>query len=93
MQTDEFEWDYGKASSNLVRHGVSFEEATFAFDDPDGFEEMDVSVAYDEHRFKWIGWNGQRLLSVIYTDRGTRKRIISAREADKHEQADYNQGR
>ena len=34
MQTDDFEWDDVKAALNFDKHGISFEEATFAFDDP-----------------------------------------------------------
>ncbi len=30
----EFEWDDEKARSNLRKHGVSFEDAAQAFDDP-----------------------------------------------------------
>ena len=29
-----FEWDEGKAKSNLAKHGVSFEEASTVFGDP-----------------------------------------------------------
>jgi uncharacterized DUF497 family protein len=29
-----FEWDEEKASSNLKKHGISFEEAMTVFDDP-----------------------------------------------------------
>ena len=93
MQTDEFEWDDGKAARNLVKHGVSFEEATFAFDDPDGLDIIDQSADYREDRFKLIGSNGQRLLAVIHTDREPRIRIISAREAEPYEHARYHQRR
>jgi hypothetical protein len=40
-QTDEFEWDDDKATRNLIKHCVSFAQATFAFDDPDGSDEPD----------------------------------------------------
>jgi len=30
----EFEWDVGKAASNLEKHGVSFAEAMTIFGDP-----------------------------------------------------------
>ena len=93
MQTGDFEWDDEKAASNFIKHGVSFEDATFVFDDPDGFDDLDHSVPYAEYRFKWIGWDGQRLLAVIYTDRGSRKRIVSAREAENDEQSAYHQSR
>lgn len=29
-----FEWDVNKAAVNLVKHGVSFDEAKTVFDDP-----------------------------------------------------------
>ena len=93
MQTDEFEWDDDKAASNLVKHGVSFEEATFAFDDAFAIEDIDPAALHNEYRTQWIGWDGQRLLVVIHTDRGPRKRIISAREAEPDEYQDYNRCR
>ena len=34
MKDDEFEWDAVKAAQNLANHGVSFEAARLAFDDP-----------------------------------------------------------
>lgn len=30
----QFEWDPAKAEANLTKHGVSFEEAASAFEDP-----------------------------------------------------------
>jgi uncharacterized DUF497 family protein len=30
----EFEWDDVKARSNLTKHGVAFEDATYLWDDP-----------------------------------------------------------
>ena len=30
----DFEWDNGKATSNVAKHGVSFEEAALAMKDP-----------------------------------------------------------
>ena len=54
MQTDEFEWDDHKAARNFEKHGVRFEGATFAFDDPDGVNDLDETAKYGEHRFRWI---------------------------------------
>ena len=34
VQKVRFDWDDRKASSNLAKHGVSFDEAITAFDDP-----------------------------------------------------------
>ncbi len=87
MQTDDFKWEDAKAAENVTKHGVSFEDATFAFDDADGVDEIDDSGRFDEVRFKLTASVGQRLLVVIDTERATRKRIISAREAEPHEHA------
>jgi uncharacterized DUF497 family protein len=86
---DSFEWDNDKTASNLVKHGVSFEEATRVFDDPFAIEELDDRKAYGELRFSLIGMAGNRVLKVIYTERGERMRIISARKATKHEREYY----
>ena len=93
MQTDDFEWDNAKAARNFEKHRISFEEATFAFDDRHGIDIIDDSERYAEVRFKLIASDGQKLLAVIYTERVPRLRIISAREADAHEQVRYNERR
>lgn len=52
MQDDRFEWDDAKAESNRRRHGVTFDAARSAIDDPGGFEEPDEDP--DEERWKGI---------------------------------------
>jgi uncharacterized protein len=93
MQTDDSEWDDHKAATNFVKHRVSFETATFAFDDPDGLDDVEDSLNYGEQRLKLIGMVDQFLLVVIYVVRSQRTRIITAREAERHEQDDYNRNR
>jgi hypothetical protein len=85
-----FEWDERKAASNLQKHDVSFDEAIQAFDDPCRVEEFDVmSAEYREDRTKLIGFSERRLLTVSFTNRGDRIRIISARKASKKEHDHY----
>jgi uncharacterized protein len=93
MQAGDFEWDDNKAATNFVKHRVSFETATFAFDDPDGIDDVEDNLNYGEQRLKLIGTVDQRLLVVIYVFRGRRTRIITAREAEHDEQDDYNRNR
>lgn len=85
METDDFEWDDDKAASNFDKHRISFEEATFAFDDRHGIDILDTSIKYNEIRFKLISRIGHRLVAGVHAERGPRIRIISAREADAHE--------
>ncbi len=81
-----FEWDETKAARNLVKHGVSFEEAKTVFGDPlsDTFNDPDHSR--DEHRFIIIGISERgRMLIVAHTDEHEAIRIVSAREPTRGE--------
>ena len=77
-----FEWDAIKASANLAKHGVSFDEAMEAFYDPNAVERYDELHSIDEKRFTIIGLSSRRLLHVAYTEPGDDAvRLISARKA------------
>jgi uncharacterized DUF497 family protein len=39
--TDDFEWDRAKAAANFKKHGVKFEHAALAFEDPFALIEID----------------------------------------------------
>ena len=72
----EFAWDRRKARSNLVKHGVSFEEAQTVFldDDPDHSEE--------EERFVLLGYSFQArclIVSHCYRESNSVIRLISAK--------------
>lgn len=88
----EFEWDPKKATINLRKHRVSFEEAASVFADPLAtvYEDPDHSVT--EKRFLTIGTsvNG-RLIHVAFADRGERIRIITARPVTRTERELYEQ--
>ena len=88
MQDDRFEWDDVKAESNWLKHGVTFEAARIAFDDPYAIDEMDTDS--DEERWRRICRAPSGLLVVIHTERHHRNRIISARKANRHEQDTYH---
>jgi uncharacterized DUF497 family protein len=92
MDGDEelhFCWDDGKAASNLRKHGVSFETATYVFDDPMRLEDSDV-FAEGEYRAITTGLVDDVLLTVVYcTPADNHYRIISARPATAHERKDY----
>jgi uncharacterized DUF497 family protein len=89
MNQDEFEWDAAKAQSNLVKHGVSFEAARWAFDDGFAFERCDFDSEPGHIRYVISGMVKDVILTVVYTERGERTRIISARRATKYEQTEY----
>jgi uncharacterized DUF497 family protein len=86
---DDFEWHAAKARSNYNKHGVTFESARRAFADPFMVEVLDDSEDYGEERYLVIGMVDAQLLSVVYTPRQGRFRLISARRATKDEQDHY----
>jgi uncharacterized DUF497 family protein len=89
----EFEWDPRKAKSNLANHGVSFEEAATVFGDPLGRIVADPRHSSEEERLVLMGVSGSgRLLAVMFADRGSGLRIISARQATSHERREYEEG-
>ncbi len=87
-----FEWDSAKASANLKKHRVSFEEAQSVFYDEFAVQFFDDNHSSDEERFLLLGMStGARLLLVCHCEReaGDTIRIISARKATKRESTFY----
>jgi hypothetical protein len=88
----EFEWDATKAAENLSNHGVSFGEAEGVFADPLAVEMPDSDHSDAEDRWIMLGHSyQQRLVVVVFTERGRTIRIISARLATRSEQKDYEE--
>ena len=88
-----FEWDEEKAKANLKKHRVSFEEATTVFIDPFSMTIPDPDHSMDEQRYIDIGTSdNDRVLVVVYTERGLNTRIISCRKATPSERKLYEEG-
>jgi uncharacterized protein len=83
-----FEWDAAKNAANLEKHGIDFEDAIGIFDGP-VLEQPDDRRDYGEQRIVAFGVVEDRELAVVYTIRGTHRRIISARRADRNERKEY----
>lgn len=85
-----FEWDSNKAKTNVLKHNVSFEEATTVFGDSRSLTIENVSHSLYEKRYVTLGRSfNNRLLVVVHTQRGERIRIISARRASRKERKQY----
>lgn len=96
----EFTWDENKASANLTKHGVSFQEAAEAFSDPHFLLEKDREEG-GEQRWHILGYASSRLILLLvahhYIELEDHSeieliRIISAREATPHERKRYENG-
>lgn len=86
----DFEWDDQKNRQNIVKHGVSFEDACKIFD---GFtlDAPDNRFDYGEERIISIGMiEDIAILVVVHTDRDGVCRIISARPAKRSERKIYD---
>ena len=92
MKSLRFEWDLQKASANLRKHRVSFEEAKTVFLDEEALLLPDNEHSVSEDRFIMLGLSAQmRMLVVCHCHRESDDiiRIISARKANRAEQAQY----
>ncbi|OHC64884.1 MAG: hypothetical protein A2045_04600 [Rhodocyclales bacterium GWA2_65_20] len=88
----KFEWDSAKATANIKKHGVPFEEAQSVFYDEFAVQFFDEEHSTSEERFLLLGMStGGRLLLVCHCERkaGNIIRIISARRATKTESTFY----
>ena len=89
-----FEWDPGKNRANILKHGVSFEEAVTAFEDEKALLIVDRFHSDEEERFILVGASSAlRILYVCHCYRTPeeRIRIISARKATRAE-VDFYEG-
>lgn len=87
-----YEWDPEKAAANLRKHGVDFATAVGLFDDDRALTIRDLD-SEREDRFVGLGLDRLgRVLVVVFTLRGERVRLISARKANGWERRQYEEG-
>jgi uncharacterized protein len=92
-----FEWDPKKASGNLIKHGVTFDEAATIFKDSKAISIFDPDHSEDEERWLTLGISDKgRLLVVVHNfreegDDSVKIRIISGRKATKKELKTYGE--
>jgi uncharacterized DUF497 family protein len=92
MNLIKFEWEETKASSNLKKHGVSFEEARTAFYDEHARLINDPDHSENEERFILLGISSALRVLIVchcYRSEGNFIRVISARKATKSETIAY----
>lgn len=87
-----YEWDPAKDAANIAKHELGFGDATAVFDDPHVLIEDSTKPEPGEERRRAIGVVDDRMVTVIFTDRPTGRRIISAPKAKDDERERYRQG-
>lgn len=78
-----FEFDQAKSEANLLKHGISFEEAQALWNDPRLLEIPAKTT--DEPRYLIIGLIERKHWSAVVTYRETRIRLISVRRSRNEE--------
>ena len=78
MGTVRFEWDEGKNRENERKHGIPFVLAQYAFSDPHRVIAEDARHSQSERRYYCIGRVGDGIMTVRFTYRERRIRIIGA---------------
>lgn len=85
----EFDWNEGNRDKNWVTHSVTREEAEECFFNI-SLQFDDIKHSQKEPRRVLLGITDQgRILTVIYTLRGEKVRIISARPMSREERKLY----
>src|SRR5690349_19934133 len=84
----EFEWDEAKCRTNILKHGIDFVDVVELFSAYFA-EQEDRRRNYGETRFLVLGVAAGNVLRVVYTWRGDKRRIISARRARRDERRAY----
>ena len=78
MSDVRFEWDRTKDQENQRKHGVSFEQAQWAFADPRRVVAKDLGHSDKEERYYCFGKVDEGIITVRFTYRRRVIRIIGA---------------
>ncbi len=90
-----FEWDKRKNATNVIKHGISFDEASTVFYDERAIMFDDPEHSFDEERFLLLGMSSLANICIVchcYRQSDMVIRIISARKATKVEVQRYAEG-
>ena len=82
------EWDEDKSEATFAARGFDFAFAARVFAG-DTLQRVDDRNDYGEARLIAVGEVDGVILTVVYSWRGDRRRIISARRASRHERRAY----
>ncbi|PIB95937.1 BrnT family toxin [Caulobacter sp. X] len=84
----KIEFDDEKRRRTLEDRGLDFGDAAIVFDGPK-YTIVDDREDYGEERFLTVGYLDDRLVAIIWTPRGTARRIISMRKCNDREQRKF----
>ncbi len=86
-----FEWDEAKNLENIRKHELDFADVPDIFEGP-MLVELDERFNYGEDRLIGVGFLGNGIAVVVWTERRNDViRIISARRANRYERTKFRQ--
>ena len=85
----DFEWDEGKRLANLAKHNFNFADVGPVFIDPGRMITPVRGRLLTENRWVAIGVVNGQVMHIVFTLRGERIRLISARRAHYKERRRY----
>ena len=85
----KIEFDPAKRVATLADRGLDFLDAGLVFAGPT-FSMVDDRIDYGERRWVTIGRLDERMVVLVWAERGTARRVISMRKANEREQARFN---
>jgi len=88
----EFDFDPGKDAVNMVKHGLSLRDAAL-LDWDKAIIYPDLRRDYGEARMIALVPLDRRIHSLVFVDRGGKRRVISLRKAHFKEVKRYEQSR
>ena len=78
IMTGSFIWDTEKEAHNISKHGIDFNTASKAFKDPKRKIYIDSKHSRNEERFFCVGEVDRKVITVRFTYRKKKIRIIGA---------------
>ncbi|MCJ2060457.1 BrnT family toxin [Methylobacterium sp. J-048] len=89
-EDDRTAWDDRKNDLNVRRHGIDFAALREVFDGRFALTREDTRRDYGERRFNTLVALNGVILNVTFTPRNGKRRIVSARIANRRERQLYH---
>jgi uncharacterized DUF497 family protein len=86
-----FDWDETKRQANLAKHSVDILKAARIFHAPT-VDVVDRRPGYGEERIRSVGFIGDECYVVVWTWRGSARRLISAWKGGRRDRERYQAG-
>jgi uncharacterized protein len=90
VRNHDFEWDKAKSQATFADRGIDFETAALVFDGI-CLQWYDLRHEYGEPRYLATGDADGIIITVAWTPRGNKRRIITAWPATSREERAYHE--